>query len=188
MLSAYIPHLRGQEEFRVCKWLWIWEGQLSGFPKKSGMGVSWQGKFFFLFPAHHLGMRELIGSLCDSLWQRAWALYPGHCVSIKLGSPLPTQDGRLLLRPAQLLMPLRSGLPDRSQEPLHGLDVFATWGEKYFCRSESVTLSQSRDAKYKGSGAFASLLCWSFVCLPKLCSVFSGHFKWKFISSPKTKI
>ena len=188
MLSAYIPHLRGQEEFRVCKWLWIWEGQVSGFPKKSGMGVSWQGQFFFLFPAHHLGMRELLGSLCDSLWQRAWALYPGHCVSIRLGSPLPTQDGRLLLWPAQLLMPLRSGLPDRSQEPLHSLDVFATWGEKYFCRSESVTLSQSRDAKYKGSGAFASLLCWSFVCLPKLCSVFSGHFKWKFISSLKTKI
>lgn len=57
MLTAYIPHLCGQGEIRVCKWLQIWEGQISGFPKKSGVGVSWPGKLFFLFSAPPLGMR-----------------------------------------------------------------------------------------------------------------------------------
>ena len=48
MLSAYIPHLCGQEEFRVCKWLWIWEGQISGFPKKSGVGYLVRVNSFFV--------------------------------------------------------------------------------------------------------------------------------------------
>lgn len=59
--------------------------------------MSLWGKLFLWFPVPTFwvgGIVKTIVLIASS--QRAWALHPGHCVSIKLGSTLPAQEGRLL--------------------------------------------------------------------------------------------
>lgn len=60
MLSAYVPHLYGQGDSRVCKWLQIQESQISRFPKKSGIGVSCRDKLFLLYSASTIGLEGVV--------------------------------------------------------------------------------------------------------------------------------
>lgn len=95
------------------------------FPRKVGLGCS--GRVNSLVPCLRHWVEEIVRTLVlMTSWQRDWVLYPGHCVSIRLGSALPAQDSHLL-QPVWLPVLIHSGLPARGSV----LDMFAAWGKTF---------------------------------------------------------
>lgn len=132
--------------------------------------MSWSGKRFPLFPVYPHSPPWVEGVVRTLMLitsrQRAWALYPGHCASVKLDSALPTQDGHLLLHPSRLRMLMHSGLPARGIVFLHSLGVFAARG-KHISRSQDLYLGTNPGMPNRGAPGhlrafFAFHMC---VCL-----------------------
>lgn len=122
------------------------------FLKKVGLGCPC-GVNFLWFPVPTFwvgGIVKTIVLITSS--QRAWALYPGHCVSIKLGSTLPAQDGHLLS-----FCCCGVGCQPGAESCMYLLHVV-----KVFCKSESRPVSRPRRVKWRA--------------LRRLCACFAFHF------------